>query len=152
MPEALEDLKKALEGFGKAEPKQFKKKLDKILQILGSTNIKCNRIYNTDLMKLIISSREKGEQPQILVVRTLNEKRGEEIQLIYLGKHHVEDLTYFNSNPKKWNSKRFGYMILTPDQAISLAEMLSKVKMEFEPFVGYAIFPFQVYCWRIETI
>lgn len=145
------------------KPKQHKKKLDRVLKKLGLTNVQCVRIYDTELMKLIISSRERGEEPQILVLKTFNEKRGEEIQLIFLGKHHVEDLSYFTLNPKKWNSKRFGYSVLTLEQAVEFGEILSQVRQEFgqlkEPEVKMQIeakeqtpFPFQVYCWQIVDV
>ena len=147
----LEAMKQSLENLSKAEPKQFKKKLDKVLEVLGLTNIQCNRIYDTDLTLLLISSSEKGEEPQILVVRTMNEKRGEEIQLVYLGKHHVEDLTYFKSNPKNWNAKRFGYSVLTPIQAKKLGDILSQVKTEFEILEYVLSMPANIYCWNTEA-
>jgi len=143
-----EAMKESLEDLGKSPAGQRKKKLDRVLEVLGLTNIRCNRMYDTDIMKLIMSSAEKGECPELLAVRTWNEKRGEEVQLIYLGEHHVEDLTYFKTNPKSWNTKRFGYMVLTPTEAVKLREILEKVKTEFEPLFPTGSIHF--YCWAIS--
>ena len=127
-----EALRKSIEALRKTAPKQFKKKLDKVLKTFGFVNAECVRAYNTDIQKLIISSREREEEPQLLVVRTHNEKRGEEYQIVFLGRHHVEDLTYFKSNPKFWNSERFGYIVLTPQEFVDLRDIMNKVDVKFE--------------------
>lgn len=132
MPKELERLKKTLEALRRTSPKNFEKKLDRVLKVFGFTNVECIRAYNTTIEKLIISSRERGEQPRLLVVRTFNEKRGEEIQIVFVGKHHVEDLSYFKSNPKFWNSERFGYVVLTPQEFVDLRDIMNKVDVKFE--------------------
>lgn len=132
MSEELEKLKATLEGLKRSSPKNFNKKLDKILKVFGFKNVECIRTYSTTIEKLIISSRERGEEPQLLVLRTFNKKRGTEYQIVFIGKHHVENLSYFKTNPKFWNSERFGYVVLTPQEFVDLRDIMNRVNVKFE--------------------
>ena len=101
------------------------KKVDKVIA-RETVDAKAIRIYSGKLMKEVDSSKERGENPHLYIQRTYNEKRRlPELQIVLMGKHHIEDLNYFNSDPKKWNS--FGAIILSLEDAERFADKLKKV-------------------------
>lgn len=101
------------------------KKIDEVIA-RETVDAKAIRVYTGQLMKEVDSSKERGENPHLYIQRTYNEKRRlPEIQIVLMGKHHIEDLNYFNSDPKKWKS--FGEIVLSVEDAEQFADKLKKV-------------------------
>lgn len=101
------------------------KKIDRIIA-RETVDAKAIRVFSGKILKEVDSSKERGENPHLYVQKTYNEKRRlPEIQIVLMGEHHIEDLNYFNSDPRKWTS--FGAIILSVEDAEQLAEKLKKV-------------------------
>jgi biotin carboxylase len=101
------------------------KKLDKVIA-REKTGAKAIRIYTGKLMKEIDSSKERGENPHLYVQKTYNEKRHcVEIQVVLMGEHHIEPLSYFVTDPKIWRS--FGEIVLSIEDADRFADKLKKI-------------------------
>lgn len=141
-----ETIKKLLEETAE-NPEQFKKKLDKALKNAGLKNIEATRTYHTELLEEWDSSRERGENPQLLVLRTFNKKRNrDEVQVVFIGEKHREKLQYYKVHPSKWNRKRWGYHVLTPEQAKEVGEALIEASKE----VGFFPTTVKVNYWILK--
>jgi len=89
------------------------------------------RIYVPELSREIDCSLERKENPRLMVKATHSEKRGsQEIEIVFLGKYHFEQLEYFKKNPKEW--KTWGIIVLSPQAAKNLAELLLKLSRDFK--------------------
>lgn len=101
------------------------KKIDRVMA-RESVDVKAIRVYTGKLMKEIDSSTERGENPHIYIQRTYNEKRRlPEIQIVLMGEHHIEPLSYFTCDPRKWSS--FGAIVLSLEGAEQFVDKLKKV-------------------------
>ena len=100
-------------------------KLDKVIA-REKVEARAIAVYTGELMKQIISSRERGEDPGLLIQKTWNEKRRvPEVQFVFMGKHHLEDLTYFQKHPREWVA--FGQIVLSPEAAVEMVDKIKKV-------------------------
>lgn len=115
----LFDLSTSLDVYLRVE-KPLKKEL---------ANVEAIRIYLPELMKEIDQTVEKGENPKLLIKRTRRQKTGKrEIEVVFMGstkERHVEDLSYFEKNPKNWTT--WGLIALTPEQAKALIKALQEM-------------------------
>ncbi len=103
----------------------MKKRVDKVLAREG-VDAKAIRLYSGKLMKNINSSIERGEEPFLYIQATYNDKRRiPEIQIVLMGEHHIEDLHYYQSDPKRWKS--LGHIVLSMDQAEKMIEAIRNV-------------------------
>ena len=67
--------------------------------------------------------KTEGEgQPTILIDKKWNKKRGEEIDLVFVGRRNIELL---EKDSRNWIT--FGHIVLSPEQAIDLAYKLFEV-------------------------
>jgi len=87
--------------------------------------VKCICAYSGKTGLSLYSSVERGEDPQLFIQKTTNEKRGEEVQVVLMGPFHVEELEYFKKDPKDWKS--FGHIVMSVGQAKQLAVDLWRI-------------------------
>ena len=92
----------------------------------GFVNVQAIRVYPAELGKNINSTVERDEKPTLLVKHTVRQKTGlHEIEVVFLGGHHVEDLAYVKTDPRTWVS--WGHLVLSLDQARELSDTLRKI-------------------------
>jgi hypothetical protein len=85
------------------------------------------RVYPSKvLLKEIDSSVERGETPSLMVKKEFSEERkAEEVSLVFKGPYHIEDLNYYQKDPATWST--WGEIYLTPAQALQLAEKIKHI-------------------------
>jgi len=87
------------------------------------------RVYLPELKKEIDQTVERGERPRLLVKLTRRQKTGEpEIELVFLGgvkNRHIEELTYYKTDPMSWPS--WGIIVLKLIQGRKLSAVLQKM-------------------------
>jgi len=106
----------------------------KVLEAVKKGIVKCKAIslYSKKTGFHIFSSVVHKENPSLLVKSIINEKfGGAEIELVFLGEHHVEKKEYYTQPKQGWVS--FGEIVLTPDQARELALKLIIVAESVSP-------------------
>jgi hypothetical protein len=84
------------------------------------------------------STVERGEAPQLKVKRTTRDKTGApEVEIVFKGQHHHENLSYYQKDPAKWDT--FGNIVMTPEKARELGNVLmragSLTLLDFKPMV-----------------
>jgi hypothetical protein len=84
------------------------------------------------------STVERGEAPKLKVKRTTRGKTGApEVEIVFKGQHHHENLSYYRKDPAKWDT--FGNMVMTPEKARELGNALiragSLTLLDFKPMV-----------------
>lgn len=89
----------------------------------GIVCVKAIRVYSNKLDKEIDSTIESGETPKLLLKDIVRQSTSEhEIEMVFLGEYHLEDLEYFSGDPKNWVT--WGDIILSPDQAYTIGKLL----------------------------
>lgn len=84
------------------------------------------RIYPSELNKEINSTIERREKPRLLIKIYEREKTGEpEVALVLCGAYHIEDLSYWQKNPKDWVS--WGEIVLPKEGAKDFVLLLLKM-------------------------
>lgn len=83
------------------------------------------RIYLPEIKKEVDCTRESGEKPRILV--KLTNRGAGEVEIVFLGNFHVEDLCYYRKDPKTWVSR--GFIVLNLDQLHQLVDSLLDLEM-----------------------
>jgi hypothetical protein len=53
------------------------------------------------------------------------ERKAEEVSLVFKGPYHIEDLKYYTKDPDTWTT--WGEIYLTPAQALQLAEKIKHI-------------------------
>ncbi len=102
-----------------------RKKLDSLIA-REKVDAKAIRVYFGKIRKEIASSIEREENPHVYIDKTFNEKRGvHEIRIMLMGERHMEDLSYFTSDPEKWKS--FGAITLSLIAAERFIDALKNV-------------------------
>lgn len=87
---------------------------------------KCISLYPSRLEFMLYSSIEKDEYPNLLIKRVWNDRlKTMEIEVVFLGDYHLEKPTHFKKPKSEWVS--FGALILSPQQARQLGELLIKL-------------------------
>jgi len=88
--------------------------------------VKAIRVYIPELLKEVDSSIERDENPSILVKKIVRRSPGREnlpeIELVFKGSRHLEDLRYYSKDPSTWIT--WGEIYLSPRQALKLAQAL----------------------------
>ena len=101
------------------------KKIDDVIA-RESVDAKAIRVYTGKLMKEIDSSIERGENPHIYIQKTYNKKRRTpEIQIVLMGEHHIEDISYPKSDPQTWVS--FGEIVFSLEGAEQFIDYFKNV-------------------------
>jgi len=87
------------------------------------------------LLKEIASSVERGEKPQVLLLKTWNEKRRLwEVQIITIApQHRIEEVSYATKAPSTWRS--IGQQVLTPEAAVRMGRELIRVASAKEAII-----------------
>lgn len=97
-------------------------------------DVQAIRAYIPELMKEINSCVERGEQPKLLVKRTLRAKtQTPEIEIVFYGdarQRHIEALTYFTKPPEQWTT--WGEIVLTLEETKRLKEFLEELLQNAE--------------------
>ena len=85
------------------------------------------RVYPSKVLKKEIdSSVERGETPSLMVKKEFSEERkAEEVSLVFKGAYRLEDLNYYQKDPDTWTT--WGEIYLTPAQALQLAEKIKHI-------------------------
>lgn len=82
-------------------------------------------IYNVN------STVERKEKPTLLSKLAWSHSRDQlEIEIVFMGQYHVEELAYFKKPPDQWSS--WGEIVLSLDQALELEKILHKLLFEEE--------------------
>jgi len=106
--------------------------------------VKAARFYSGRLLKEIAASIEKGEKPELLLLKTWNQKRGIwEVQIIAIApKHRIEEVSYATKDPATWRST--GQIVLTPEAArrmgFELIRVAEATRTMVEPLTKYLEF------------
>lgn len=94
--------------------------------IRRTLGVKAIRVYVPELMKEIDSSIERDEDPGLIVKKIVRRSLGREglpeIELVFMGRRHIEELNYYSKDPGNWVI--WGALYLSPRQAIRLAKAL----------------------------
>ena len=101
----------------------------------ASIPAKAVRFYSGKLLKEIAASIEHGETPQLLLLKTWNQKGGIwEVQIIAIApKHRIEEVSYATKDPRTWRST--GQIVLTPEAAKRMGFELIRVADATEPVI-----------------
>jgi len=97
--------------------------------------VKAARFYSGKLMQEIAASIEKGEKPELLLLKTWNEKRALwEVQIFAIApQHRIEPVSYATKDPRTWRST--GQIVLTPEAAKRMGFELIRVADATEPVI-----------------